>query len=266
MTRAREISVVSVPDRHRDRPLVVGHRGASLLAPENSLLALRAGLNAGADAVEIDVQLSADGVPVVFHDRLLQRTTNIDEVFPERHHLTLSSFSYEELSQLQLRGPQGLSGERIPTLDQVPQVLGDHAQLFVEVKEPAHSPGIIQLLIGRLTQDPVFSSLVAQHRLRCISFDHATIRDVVAGVPGLHGQYLVDQPPSRHVVIDAARHCLSMGTNHRTLDAATVRAVHEHGMALSVYTVNTVADVQRVTELGVDVITTDDPGLVPSGS
>lgn len=83
-------------------PLIIAHRGARSLAPENSLLAAKKAIDAGADAWEIDVQLSADLEPVVIHDNTLERTTNVRNIeeFSERGPWFVHEFTFEELRAL----------------------------------------------------------------------------------------------------------------------------------------------------------------------
>ncbi|MEG1444822.1 glycerophosphodiester phosphodiesterase family protein, partial [Glutamicibacter sp.] len=78
-------------------PLIIGHRGAAGVAPENTLAAIKAGSQSGAEFIEIDVQLSKDGVPFIFHDGTPSRTTNVAEVFPDRVNDPITSFTWEEL-------------------------------------------------------------------------------------------------------------------------------------------------------------------------
>ncbi|XP_077163563.1 glycerophosphoinositol inositolphosphodiesterase GDPD2 isoform X1 [Paroedura picta] len=82
------------------KPLLFGHRGAPMLAPENTLMSFQKAVNCGVRVLETDVLVSADGVPFIMHDETLIRTTNVQELFPTRAHLNASSFSWSELQQL----------------------------------------------------------------------------------------------------------------------------------------------------------------------
>ena len=103
-------------------PLIFGHRGASHEAPENTLAAFSLAVAEGADGVELDVQLSADGWPVVIHDFSVNRTTDGTG--------NVSDFSLGELQALQIEG-----GERIPTLDEVFETFGPQIIYNVEIKD-----------------------------------------------------------------------------------------------------------------------------------
>src|SRR3970040_2158507 len=109
-------------------PLILGHRGASAYAPENTLAAFRRALELGADGFELDVTLSADGVPVVIHDDTVDRTT--DGSGP------VANLTLAQLKQLpagfRARFGTEFAGERIPTLEEVVARLGQRALLHVE--------------------------------------------------------------------------------------------------------------------------------------
>ena len=99
-------------------PLILGHRGASAIAPENTLAAFSQALSDGADGIEFDVRLSRDGVPVVIHDGTLNRTGSISGTVRD---LTAAQLSEVDVGSWfsKRTGSQTFAGERIPTLSQV---------------------------------------------------------------------------------------------------------------------------------------------------
>ena len=114
-------------------PLIVGHRGAADLAPENTLKAFRRGLEAGADMLECDVHLSADGKDVIIHDATLDRTAQEDS--------PLRTGAVAELTRAELDQVLVGEGEHIPTLTEVldlaaalPHDPSRHAPVLVEIK------------------------------------------------------------------------------------------------------------------------------------
>ncbi|XP_048370716.1 glycerophosphoinositol inositolphosphodiesterase GDPD2 [Sphaerodactylus townsendi] len=82
------------------KPALFGHRGAPMLAPENTLMSFQKALNCGVHVLETDVLVSADGIPFIMHDEKLTRTTNVQELFPTRAQSNASSFNWTELQQL----------------------------------------------------------------------------------------------------------------------------------------------------------------------
>ncbi|KAM4726324.1 glycerophosphodiester phosphodiesterase domain-containing protein 5-like isoform 1-T3 [Anableps anableps] len=81
-------------------PALIGHRGAPMLAPENTLMSFEKAVEAGSDGLETDVAISYDGVPFLMHDHNLQRTTNVHEVFPNRTSTPAAMFTWSELEGL----------------------------------------------------------------------------------------------------------------------------------------------------------------------
>ncbi|ACS34195.1 glycerophosphodiester phosphodiesterase family protein [Thermococcus gammatolerans] len=106
----------------RDRIIVLGHRGCMGKFPENSLLAFRKAIEAGADGVELDVWLTKDGNAIVMHDETIDRTSNMSG---KQKEMTL-----EELKKADIGG-----GEKIPTLEEVFEVLPEDALVNVELKD-----------------------------------------------------------------------------------------------------------------------------------
>ncbi len=119
-------------------PLVIGHRGASAYLPEHTLAAYELAIQMGADIVEPDVQLTADGALVAMHDTTLTRTTNVETLFPGRDSYAVSAFTLAEIQTLTAR-PTGPAGEsfpgftpsmenpfRVPTLDEVLDFVNKH--------------------------------------------------------------------------------------------------------------------------------------------
>ena len=128
------------------RKILVAHRGASAYAPEHTLAAYRLALEQGADFVEQDLQISKDGVLVCLHDLTLERTTDVEEVFPERVATTaagrktwnVSDFTLAELKRLDAGAwfDAKFKGERIPTFQEAIDLVGGKAGLYPETKGP----------------------------------------------------------------------------------------------------------------------------------
>jgi len=145
---------------HRSAPtLNVGHRGASRLAPENTLAGARKALQVGADMWELDVAVTADGVLVLAHDDSLLRTSNARQVFPEREPWLLKDFTLAELRQLDFgswfnatahpasdssdpAAVDDYTAEPIPTLQEALLFTREHSwRVDVELKDLKGAPG-----------------------------------------------------------------------------------------------------------------------------
>ncbi|XP_050820900.1 glycerophosphoinositol inositolphosphodiesterase GDPD2 [Gopherus flavomarginatus] len=126
------------------KPALSGHRGAPMLAPENTLMSFQKSVGCDVRVFETDVMVSADGIPFLMHDETLTRTTNVQEVFPARATMNGTAFNWTDLQQLDagswflernpFRSAQGLSSEarvqvraqKIPSLQQVLQEAKQH--------------------------------------------------------------------------------------------------------------------------------------------
>ncbi len=139
------VSASMANDAQYQRKTLVAHRGASAYAPEHTLAAYRLALEQGADFVEQDLQITKDGVLVCLHDLTLERTTNVEEVFPERHRVEkgtktwpVSDFTTGEIAQLDagLWFDAKFTGARVPTWQEAIDLVRGQAGLFPETKGP----------------------------------------------------------------------------------------------------------------------------------
>jgi glycerophosphoryl diester phosphodiesterase len=145
------------------RPWVVAHRGASAYAPENTVPAFRLAAEQGATFVEIDIQRTKDGAIVVLHDLTLERTTDVETVFPDRARTVtvngqtrqqwpLADFTLAEVRRLDAgswKGPE-FAGTRVPTLRQTIDAVRGRTGLYIELKAPERYPGIEAAMLEEL--------------------------------------------------------------------------------------------------------------------
>ncbi len=236
------------------QPLVFGHRGASASAPENTLPAFQAAIEQGADGVELDVQLSADGVPVVIHDDTVDRTTD--------GHGRVTGLSLAELRALdagRFRG-NAFAGTRIPTLDEVFELARGHLLVNVELKiDDTRDAGlekrVVETIARHAMRDQVIVSSfnpVSLWRLRRL--DPALPRGML---------YAPDQPRylrDRWLAVLARPDAMHPGRTLATREH--VDALRSDGFKVNVWTVDERAEVKRLIDLGVDGIISNRPGDV----
>lgn len=236
---------------------VVAHRGASGDAPENTLAAVDEAIAQRADSVEIDVQRTADGRLVLLHDDTPARTTDVEQVFPERAHAPVGSFTLAELKRLDAGswfGPE-FAGERIPTFDEFVEHVGDRAGMLIELKDPSAYPGIEKEVAAELG--------APRPGVAVQSFDHDAMRRFAEAAPDVPAGWLFETRPTAAELDEAAAAGVDqVNPSFRVTDSALVDSVRERGMETGVYTVNTEADMRRMLDAGVHRIITDHPGVL----
>ena len=250
---------VTDPVARGGRPLCVAHRGASDVAAENTLAAVRAAVAAGADHVEVDVRRTADRALVLHHDATLVRTTDVRAVYPGRAPWRVADFTLAELARLDAGSwsSPAHAGEPVATLEDVLDVLGGTGVgLLLELKEPGHAPGVVpelaaELRHGAAVRGPRRTAVLVQ------SFDHDAMASFRAEEPDLEVG-LLGKPRRAHLP-RLATWADAVNPHHCAVDAGYVEAVHAAGMRCMVWTPNATRSLRRAVRLGVDAITTDHP-------
>ena len=223
------------------RPAIVGHRGASAHAPENTLLAFRRAIEDGAQLLECDVHLSADGQVVVMHDETIDRTAAADS--PLRTG-AIGALTRAELDTVLLE-----EGERVPSLAQLLEMTT--VPVFIEVKVAAAGKAVAALLRELPAGSPAAASTV-------ISF-HADALAEIRRTTDAAVSYLVGQVDEQAITAAQELGAAGIGPSIAGLSLRAAEAVHEAGLAVNPWTVNTTAQLDVALACGSDTITTDDP-------
>lgn len=243
----------------------VAHRGASGSAPENTVAAVEVALEQHASFVEVDVQRSADGELVIMHDVTLERTTNVEQVFPDRAPWRVGDFTLAELRQLDAGSwfsPE-FTGEPVPTLREVIEALDGRAGLLLEFKAPELYPGIENDIHKEMASIPGYlPSALASERLVVQSFNHLSMRAFHDLAPEIPVGLLFGYRPSEVELIAASGWADQINPSYRFADQALVDRVHDLGMTISVYTLNSGRLMREYIHLGVDGIITDYPAVL----
>ncbi len=178
------------------KPLILGHRGASAVAPENTLAAFSRALRDGADGIEFDVRLARDHVPVVIHDAALKRTASIDRLVSELTAIELQAIDVG--SWFDARGQTGsgsFAGERLPTLAQVFDLFrATSGLLYIEMKCEVEDGATLAAAVVKLASE---SQMV--DRIVVESFDLTAIAEVKRIDSGLHTAALFEPRLSRPI-------------------------------------------------------------------
>lgn len=224
-------------------PLVIAHRGASAEKPENTLAAFQRALDLQVDGIELDVQLTRDGVPVVFHDATLRRLTGR----PGR----LANKTWAELAPLRVLG----SDERIPRLAEVLALTRRRALVQIELKRGSAVAPVLRAVRAAAAADWVVLA----------SFDPALVRAAARLAPAIPRMLISEggSGPEKLLRQMAAVGASGLSVNHRAVSGPDfVKIIQNHGVALWCWTVNDARLARRLTGWGVAGLLGDNPDLL----
>ena len=234
---------MSVPVR--SRPRTVGHRGASALAPENTLRAIELAIDFGLDLVEVDVYISSDGELVVIHDEDLRRVARRPE--------SVAELTTAELARVDLGHGQG-----VPSLADVLDLARGRIGVYVELKGARTGTAL-----GQLAKSGGANGV----ELISGSFDPTLVRELRGSAPDVPRSVLF----ARTTALKMIEVCAAVGARYahpcfRPLDANVVDALHEAGLLVMAPHTNDPAEAGAFANIGIDVLATDDPRVLVARS
>lgn len=234
------------------RPLIIAHRGYRTKYPENTLAAFGAALDIGAQMIELDVMLTRDRKMVVIHDATLERTTD--------GHGQVYSYTLKELKELDAGSwfhPR-FAGERLPALEEVLDLVRGRALLNIEIKsnayEARHPPDAIEKQVVELVRRKnVLTSVL-------ISSFEWKILENVASMEDAPAIALISKYPAEgdNVKLCIRLRAFSWHPNCRELQYDQVKIMHEEGIRVFPYNVDSPGEYHRMIRLDVDGIITSD--------
>lgn len=226
------------------RPLILGHRGASHAAPQNTLKAFRLALEQGADGVELDVHLSRDGVPVVIHDARVDAHTN-------------GHGAVAELTLAELKALDAGEGERIPTLEEVLTSLPEHFIINVELKSEKVLGDALERTVAALVR-----RIGATGRVWYSSFNPFSLRRVRAVEREVPCGFLYDEtypPPVVRKALTPFTPHEALHPHHPLITAEYIQQAHARGLRVYTWTLDDVARARELAAWGIDGIITNEP-------
>lgn len=245
-------------------PTYLAHRGGGKLAPENTIAALRCGLAHGFKAVEFDVMLARDGVPVVMHDPFLGRTVaGAGNIF---------DYDAQELVGMDAGSWFGAAyrGEAVPLFTEFVEFCRTHGiWMNIEIKPAPGFDTQTGAVVGRLTRamfglelskdDPALVPLLS-------SFSVAALAAARAAAPDLPRALLIDKLEGDWLAQARSLQVVAVHTSHKWLTPVLARQVKDAGFGLFCYTVNEAARARAIMAWGVDALCTDRLDLIgPAG-
>lgn len=214
--------------------LIIGHRGARALGPENTLSALRKGM-ACADLVEVDLRLTRDGIPVAIHDATVDRTTN--GVGP------VKGYTVEDLA-----GLDAGEGERIPTLQEILGLVHSKTGLVVEIKEPGTEAIVVSALMEMMPE-----------RLFLVSFHPGSVATMKNLLPGAQTGLIYSEETGDPIALARSVQADLLLPRWDRVSHELVERAHAAGLLIVPWVLNTEDDIREALRLSIDGFSSDDP-------
>lgn len=230
------------------QPMIVAHRGASYLAPENTVASANLAWELGTDAVEVDIHLSEDNRVMVIHDKTTERTSVGNRI------LKVEDVPSELLRDLDVGAWKAgqFEGEKIPFLSEIIETVPENKILVVEIKCGSE-------VLPHLKR--VVEESGKQDQIVFISFGWNTILDTKIEFPGNKCYWLSDVKTGLKTKMKQAAEAGLEGVNlsHNIIDEEVIQLGNELNLEILTWTVDDPAEAKRLIDLGVSAITTNRP-------
>jgi len=239
-------------------PLKIAHRGAMMEAPENTRSAFDKAISYCVDGIEFDVQITADGIPVIFHDKSLMKINGRGK--------SISDFTFDALSCYDWGGwfSRDFAGTKILTLEEVLLTYGEKTRLLVEIKTaPDKKYQHLYYQLAALVTEYI-RDMIPRERITSmfiLSFDSEIIKTAYLNDPDLNYVLNLETPSITDNILNIdtgilCGYCLE----YEKLTRSFVENSHHYGKKVMTYSCNTIEAIQHALGLDVDGIMTDDPG------
>ena len=225
-----------VQNNEESKVLIIAHRGANKLAPENTLKAFEKAIELGADFVEFDTHASKDGEIVIMHDENTLRTAGYDGL--------IKDMTLEELKQLDCG-----AGEKIPTLKELIQLAKGKINLQLEIK----AKGITGEIVKILRDSGLIDSTIIS------SFHHGELDKIEQLEPRLKLASLILGIRKNKSIREAKKQdYYAIHPLHRLASSKFVRKAHENGIKINAWTVDSEKRMKKLIKRGIDGLITND--------
>lgn len=212
-------------------PLIIGHRGASAVAPENTIAAFQAAIDAGADGVEFDVRLSRDNVPVIIHDDTLRRTVGLRK--------RVADLTAEELREVD-----------VPSLRDLFELMsGNSSTLFLEIK--SHEPQLVEICCGMIRE------FGFEERVIIECFELEVLRNIDLTTAALFEPRIYADRSRIEKALEVGASVIAL--HHRLAKPKLVEQARLAGLRVVVWTVDSPAWVALARTMGVEALITNNP-------
>ena len=237
---------------------IIGHRGASAVAPENTMAAFREALAVGADGIEFDVRLTRDGVPVVIHDSTLRRTGGI----PRR----VADLTWDEISKVDVGSWFGKSfaNETVPSLAELFTLFQtNNSTLYLEMKSDSTSDqralaeACVRAIEEHLLQERVVVECFQLPAIKIIKEINPEIKTVALFEPAFTNPSVLSDQRIINQAMEVGAAALAL--HHRLARESLVQKAKAAGLHVAVWTVDDPAWIERARAVGIDALITNNP-------
>ena len=244
-------------------PLIIGHRGASAVAPENTMAAFREAIAVGADGIEFDVRLARDGVPVVIHDSTLRRTGGLSHRVAD---LTASELAKVDVGSWFARS---FANETVPSLAELFTLFeSNKSTLYLEMKcdSPAEyaplAEACCRLIAEGALRERVMIECFQLPALGIVREIDSEIKTVALFEPSISNPSVLSDRSIISKATDVG--AVALALHHRLARKRLIEKAKDAGMHVAVWTVEDPAWIERARTIGIDALITNDPAkLIP---
>ncbi|WP_313791557.1 glycerophosphodiester phosphodiesterase [Allomuricauda sp. SCSIO 64092] len=238
------LSIVIMSCEMRKKPLVIGHRGAMGYETENTLASVQKAMDLSVDMIEIDVFKVKSGEIVVFHDERLERLSNAPG--------NIEEYYIADLRNVILDG-----NHRIPMLQDVLKLVNNNVPLNIELKGDDTAERV-NFIMDYYIQERGWS----RENFVISSFKWDELRKIRELGPDVAIAVLTEEDPLEAIEVAKELNAIAINPWFKTLTAENVRKIQDEGFKVYTYTVNETADIEQVTQYGVDGIFTNYPDRI----
>ncbi len=237
-----------------DTYMIAGHRGARAVAPENTLVSMKAAANAGAKWIETDTQLCADLIPVIIHDKTVRRCTNGSGSV---RHKTLDKI--KQLDAGSWFSPE-FAGETIPTLHELLAACDEYGlNLNLEIKVHYEEEAALQV---QKTIETIKDYGFDPDRLILSSFSYNAVLQCLEQWPEVRRGLIIEDWVPDIDRLDENLKLYSIHLDHHLLNEKLAKEITDAGKVLQIWTMNDPKKIEKFSNWGVSTIITDDPALL----
>ena len=242
----------------KSRPLIIGHRGASAVAPENTTAAFREALAVGVDGIEFDVRLTRDGVPVVIHDSTLRRTGGLSH--------RVADLAWAEISKIDVGSwfAKTFANETVPSLAELFTLFqSNNSTLYLEMKcdSAAGQRPLAEACVMAIEEHSLRERVVVEcfqlPALKILKEIDPDIKTVALFEPSFTNPSVLSDQRIINQATDVSAAALAL--HHRLARESLVQKAKAVGLHVAVWTVDDPAWIERARTIGIDALITNNP-------